>query len=121
MASILSLGTKMFRTRNPERDAGTDMDRFMTIRRSVTAAIDSATQERQGLQQRVDIYYAQATSLLDNSAEFGLRSDQDEEAIQEAERNAAAATRRIKQITDHMEQLNTLLHAVDTAVSGAAA
>lgn len=118
MASILSLGTRMFRTRNPARDAGTDMDRFMTVRRSIGVALESATRERQGLQQRVDVYYAQATSLLDNSAEFGLRSDRDEDAIQDAEANAATASRRIKQISEHIEQLNAMLSTVDEALNG---
>ncbi|WP_375450185.1 hypothetical protein [uncultured Devosia sp.] len=117
MASILSLGTKMFRTRNSARDSGTDMDRFMTVRRSVEAAIESATRERRGLQQRVDVYYAQATSLLDNSAEFGQRSDQDEDAIGDAEKNAATARARIRQISAHIDQLNAMLSGVDAALN----
>jgi len=121
MASILSLGNRLFRTRNPARDAQTDLDRFMTVRRSIISAIDSANRERQGLQQRVDVYYAQATNLLDNSAEYGARSDHEELAIQDAERSAAAASARIKQISEQIDQLNQMLATVDEAVNGDAA
>lgn len=118
MASILTMGARMFRTRSPERDANTDLDRFMTVRRSIAAAIEGATRERDGLQRRVDVYYAQATSLLDNSPEFGERNEDDEEAIRQAEENAAAATRRIKQISEHIGQLDKMLSDVDEVLSG---
>lgn len=113
MASILSVGNRLFRTRDASRDASTDRDRFMTVRRSLLAAIDGAQREREGLQTRLDVYYAQATNLIDNSGEFGNRSPEDEGAIEEAERNAAAARLRIGQISEHMEQLKTVLATLD--------
>ncbi|WP_152664508.1 hypothetical protein [Devosia geojensis] len=118
MASILSMGSRMFRTRNPARDANTDLDRFMTVRRSIASAIEGATRERDGLQRRLDVYYAQATSLLDNSPEFAERDSAEEEAIRQAEDNAAAASRRIKQITEHIAQLNKMLADVDAVLDG---
>lgn len=117
MASLLSVGNRLFRTRNPDRDANTDKDRFMTVRRSVVSAIESAHREREGLQIRLDVYYAQATNLLDNSGEFGERSVADEGAIADAERNAAAARHRIDQISVHMDQLNAVLANLDATLA----
>jgi len=119
MASIFSLRPKLFRTRDPARDANTDLDRMMTIRRAFSDAIADAKRERQGLQQRVDVHYAQATSLLDNSAEYGVRSDEDERSISEAEANAARATARIGRIDAQIAKLNEMLAQFDEISSAA--
>lgn len=119
MASLFSLRPKLFRTRDPARDANTDLDRMMTIRRAFADAIADATHERQGLQQRVDAHYAQATSLLDNSAAYGVRSDEDERSISEAEANAARATARIGQIDLQIAKLNDMLAYFDEISSAA--
>lgn len=120
MALTLSLRPRLFRTRNPARDANTDLDRLMSVRRSIVAAIDSATRERQGLRQRLDVYYAQATSLLDNSAEYDRRSNEDESAIREAESNAAAANSRIEQIDAQLVKLGEMLTHADAALGESA-
>jgi chromosome segregation ATPase len=116
MSSILSLRPRMFRTRNTLRDANTDLDRLMTVRRSIVAAIDDATRERQGLQQRLDVYHAQATNLLDNSADYAERASEDERSIREAEANGAAAANRISQIDIQIKRLGEMLAELDRAV-----
>ena len=121
MASILSLRPKLFRTRNPARDANTDLDRLMTVRRALADAIASASRERQGLQQRVDVYHAQATNLLDNSGEYGERSGEDEQSIRDAEANAAMATSRIGQIDGQIAKLGDMLADLDRTLNGNAA
>lgn len=116
MALTLSLRPRLFRTRNPARDANTDLDRLMTVRRSIVAAMEGATSERQGLRQRLDVYYAQATSLIDNSGDYEMRSQEDENAILEAERNAAAATTRIGQLDAQLVKLGDMLAQADAAL-----
>jgi len=117
MASILSLASRSFRTRSPARDAQTDLDRLTSVRQSITTALEGATHERDGLQQRVDVYHARASSLLDNSAEFSERSEADEDAIKEAEASAAAADLRIRRISEQIEQLTEMLHRVDEIIA----
>ena len=122
MASILSLRPKLFRTRSPNRDAATDVDRVMSVRRALSEAVSSATRERQGLQQRVDVYYAQASNLLDNSGDYGARSPEDEQSIAMAERQAAAANARIRQIDVQIGQFGDMLATLDMTMRvGAAA
>ncbi|WDR03538.1 hypothetical protein PSQ19_05455 [Devosia algicola] len=117
MASMLSWRPKVFRTRNPDRDANTDMDRMMTVRRAIEDAIVSARRERQGLQQRLDVSYAQASNLLDNSGDYGARSSEDEQSILDAEANAAAAKRRIGQIDLQINGLSEVLSEFDGVLS----
>jgi hypothetical protein len=117
MASMLSLRPKLFRTRNPARDSNTDLDRLMSVRRAFATAIADAEQERQGLQLRVDVYYAQATNLLDNSGEYGSRSPEDEQSIRDAEAQAALATVRIGQIDAQIVKLGAMLAEFDRAMS----
>jgi chromosome segregation ATPase len=121
MASILSLRPRLFRTRNAARDANTDLDRLMTVKRSLEAAIEDASRERRGLQKRVDVYHAQASSMLDNSSEYGARHAEDEKVIRDAEDHAATASKRIKQIDDQIGRLNGMLQQIDAAVNGSAA
>jgi chromosome segregation ATPase len=121
MASMLSLRPKLFRTRNPARDNNTDLDRLMRVRRAFTDAIADAEQERQGLQLRVDVYYAQATNLLDNSGEYGARSQADEQSIADAEAQAAIATARMGQISAQIFKLSASLAEFDRAMSDTAA
>ncbi|HTN62529.1 MAG TPA: hypothetical protein VL147_13420 [Devosia sp.] len=113
MASMLSLGPKLFRTRDPARDANTDMERLMSVRRAIAEAIAGASAEKQGLQRRVDLHYAQATSLLDNSGAYGERSDADEKSIAAAEADAARATARIGQVDLQIAGLNAMLVDLD--------
>lgn len=121
MASMLSLRPKLFRTRNPARDSNTDLDRLMAVRRAFAAAIADAEQERQGLQLRVDVYYAQATNLLDNSGDYGQRSHEDEQSIRDAEAQAAVATVRIGQINAQIVKLGATLAEFDRTMSDTAA
>lgn len=121
MASILSLRPKLFRTRNPARDANTDLDRLMTVRRAMADAIADAIREQQGLQQRVDVYHAQASNLLDDSGDYAQRAPEDERSILEAEANAATATRRIGQLGEQIAKLSGMLEELDRAADGSAA
>ena len=112
MASILSFASRVFRTRDPSRDAATDRDRLMTVRSSIVAAIDSARRERAGLQTRVDNYFASASHILDQ-ADFAGRSADDEASIVEAERQGSAGLRRIATIDAQIERLNDVLTYFD--------
>ncbi|HTM77945.1 MAG TPA: hypothetical protein VL133_09990 [Devosia sp.] len=109
----LSLSPKLFRTRDPARDANNDGERLMPIHRAIADAIASASAEKQGLQRRVDLHYAQATSLLDTSGEYGERSAADEKSISDAEASAAKATARIGQIDGQIGKLNAMLVELD--------
>jgi hypothetical protein len=115
MASILSFANRMFRTRNPARDANTDRNRMIAVRIAVVEAIDSARRERDGLKRRVDAYYAQASALLDDSPEYAERSSSEEGLISEAEQAAAAALQRIGMIDAQLEHFSGILHQIDDA------
>lgn len=119
MASILSFMPRLFRTRSASRDAGTDRDRLLSVRAAIVAAIESATRERDGLQQRVDDYYASASHILDQ-ASFEEREAADEEAVREAERHGAAGLARIAAINAQLLRLNRLLDDLDEQNAGAA-
>lgn len=121
MASMLSWPPKLFRTRNRDRDAHTDMDRMMSVRRAIENAIAGATRERGGLQQRLDVSYAQASNLLDNSGEYGTRSSEDEQSIRDAEANAVMARERIDQIDIQIARLGDVLASFDRGSSETAA
>ncbi|WP_332688697.1 hypothetical protein [Devosia sp.] len=121
MARIPPLPPKLFRTRNSQRDANTDLDRLMRVRRTIAAAMDEAVRERQGLEQRLDAFHAQATSLLDNSGDYAERRSEDEQAIGEAEANAAIATSRIGQIDAQIARLGDMLAELDRTLDGGAA
>src|SRR5690242_2536717 len=119
MASILNLVPRMFRTRSPSRDASTDRDRLLTVRAAIVAAIESATRERDGLQQRVDDYYASASHILDQ-ASFEDRAASDEQAVRDAEQQGAAGLRRIATINGQLLHLNRLLDDLDEQNASAA-
>lgn len=121
MARFPALPPKLFRTRNSQRDANTDLDRLMRVRRTIAAAIEDATRERLGLQQRLDAYHAQAASLLDNSGEYAERRSEDEQSIREAEDNAALATKRIGQIDTQIARLGDMLTELDRTLGGGTA
>ncbi|UJW87435.1 hypothetical protein [Devosia sp. SL43] len=117
MSSIFSLRPSLFRSRNPARNYTTDLERLTAVKRSVEQAIASAVSERDGLRRRVELYYAQAANLLDNTAEFGARSDDDEASITLAERNASEATQRVSDVSSQIEQLQALSAQVDDLIA----
>ena len=112
MASILSFASRVFRTRDPARDAQTDRARLMSIRTAIAEAIESANRERDGLERRVDAYFASASHILDQG-DFEQRSAEDEATIAEAERQGSAGLRRIAAIDAHLRRLQGLLTQVD--------
>lgn len=107
--AILSLRPKAFRTRNPGRDAETDQVRIETVSNAITMALADARRERDGLQQRLELYDARAATMLDNAASYGRRSEKDEAEISSAEQNAASARARIVQLDAQIERFGTLL------------
>lgn len=119
--SLLSLRPRAFRTRNPGRDAETDEARFGTVSNAISMALADARRERDGLGQRVNFYYAQASSLLDNSDEYGKRDRADENAIGSAEHNAKRARQRMTQLDEQILRLETLLEQVDRTMAPAVA
>jgi hypothetical protein len=110
---LLMLRPRAFRTRNPGRDAETDAARFETIRDAIAMALQDARRERDGLQQRIDMHYAQAVSVLDNSADYASRDPRDEAVIRSAEQHASNGRKRLVQLDVQIGQLNHLLAEVD--------
>ncbi|WP_193335584.1 hypothetical protein [Devosia beringensis] len=109
---LLSLRPRAFRARNPGRDAETDEARFGTISNAIAMALADARRERDGLSQRMDFYYAQASTLLDNAAEYSKRDRIDEAAIGSAENSAARARQRVAQLDSQIQRLEELLAQV---------
>lgn len=109
---LLSLRPRAFRTRNPGRDAETDEARLGTINNAISMALADARRERDGISQRMNLYYAQAAALLDNSPEYGRRDRIDEAAIGSAENSAARARQRMAQLDEQIQRLEELLAQV---------
>ena len=109
---LLSLRPRAFRTRNPDRDAETDEARLGTINNAISMALADARRERDGISQRMNLYYAQAAALLDNSPEYGRRDRIDEAAIGSAENSAARARQRMAQLDEQIQRLEELLAQV---------
>ena len=110
--ALLSLRPRAFRARNPGRDAETDEARFGTISNAIAMALTDARRERDGLSQRMDFYYAQASTMLDNSPEYSRRDRIDEAAIGSAENSAARGRQRLAQLDDQIARLEGLLAQV---------
>ena len=115
--ALLSLRPRAFRTRNPGRDAETDDARFGTISNAISMALADARRERDGLSQRLNFYYAQAVSVMDNSPEYGRRDRSDEKAIGSAEGNASRARSRLAQLDIQIQRLEDLLNQVDRTLA----
>ena len=113
--AILSLRPRAFRSRNPGRDAETDAVRLQTIRGAIAMALADARRERDGLQQRIDFYYARAATMLDSTGDYGARTEADEAAIRSAEQSAANGRQRVAQLDAQIEKFNRLMAALDSA------
>ena len=107
--AILSLRPGAFRTRNPGRDAETDQARTETVRNAILMALADARRERDGLKQRMSMYYAQAATMLDTSEDYGTRAAADEAVIRSAEQSASNARKRVSQL-ELPDQRQKLLH-----------
>lgn len=117
---LLSLRPRAFRTRNPGRDAETDEARLGTISNAISMALNDARRERDGISQRMNMYYAQASSLLDNSPEYGKRERIDEAAIGSAENSAARARQRVAQLDSQILRLEEMLVQLGNSFSAKA-
>ncbi|WEK05808.1 MAG: hypothetical protein P0Y65_06005 [Candidatus Devosia phytovorans] len=118
--SILSLRPRAFRSRNTGRDAETDAVRLETVHNALAMALSDARRERDGLQKRIDMYYAKAASILESSGEYGSRDREDEAMIGSAEQNAANGRRRIVQLNLQIDKFNKLIADLDGAALPAA-
>lgn len=105
---LLSLRPRAFRARNPGRDAETDEARLGTISNAISMALADARRERDGLGQRMNLYYAQAAALMDNSPEYGRRDRIDEAAIGSAENSASRARQRVAHLDSQIQRLEEL-------------
>ncbi|MGB3337824.1 MAG: hypothetical protein WBA73_11655 [Devosia sp.] len=114
---LLSLRPRAFRARNPGRDAETDEARLGTITNAISMALADARRERDGLGQRMNMYYAQAAALLENSPEYGKRDRLDEADIGSAENSAARARQRVAQLDTQIERLEALLGQVGQSLA----
>ena len=117
---LLSLRPRAFRARNPGRDAETDEARLGTISNAISMALNDARRERDGLGQRMNLYYAQAATMLDNSAEYGKRDRIDEAAIGSVENSAARARQRVAQLDSQILRLEEVLAQVGSSFSSKA-
>ncbi|SMQ76012.1 hypothetical protein SAMN06295905_2506 [Devosia lucknowensis] len=117
--AILSLRPRAFRSRNAGRDAETDAARIETVRNAITMALNDARRERDGLQGRIDLYHAQAASIMDHSGDYGWRDRADETAIGSAESKAANGRRRIAQLNDQIERFEKLIADLENPYSQA--
>lgn len=120
MASIFRLPSRSFRTRNPIRDAATDLKRLGGVRSAITEALDSAEREQRGLSQRLETYQMRAAMLFDNGPAFGQRSQREETELAEAERQVVAATERLRQLRAHIAHLKQILVSAEIDVPEAA-
>lgn len=111
--AILSLRPGAFRTRNPGRDAETDQARIETVRNAILMALADARRERDGLKQRMGMYYAQAATVLDASEDYARRAAADEMVIRTAEQGAAAARRRVASLDAQIEKFGILILQLD--------
>ena len=114
---LLSLRPRAFRARNPGRDAETDEARLATVSNAISMALADARRERDGLGQRMNLYYAQAATMLDNSPEYGKRDRIDEAAIGSAENSAARARQRLVQLDSQIARLEEVLGQVGQSFS----
>ena len=117
---LLSLRPRAFRARNPGRDAETDEARLGTISNAISMALNDARRERDGLSPRMNLYYAQAATMLDNSVEYGKRDRIDEAAIGSAENSAARARQRVAQLDSQILRLEEVLAQVGNSFSSKA-
>ena len=111
--AILSLRPGAFRTRNPGREAETDQARVETVRNAILMALADARREREGLTQRMGMYYAQAATMLDASEDYGTRAAADEAVIRSAEQSAASARRRVAGLDAQIEKFGALIAQLD--------
>lgn len=114
---MFTMRPRAFRSRNPSRDAETDEARFGTISNAIAMALADARRERDGLGQRMNFYYAQAATLMDNSADYGKREPLDERAIGSAEQNGSRARQRMAQLDTQIQRLEDLLGQVDRTLA----
>ena len=105
-------GTR-FRTRDPQRDTATDMERLQHVRSALTLALAEARRERDGLQRRVDVDYGRAASLHDEAEDYEFRSTAEEAEIAEAERHAGAALARVQALAGQIALFERLLNELD--------
>lgn len=102
-----------FRTRDPRRDAATDAERLQHVRSALSAALEEARRERDGLQRRVDLDYGRAASLLDEAEDYEFRSPAEEAEIAEAERHAGVALARVRGLAGQIALFERLLNELD--------
>ncbi|MCR6671314.1 hypothetical protein [Devosia ginsengisoli] len=119
--AVFSLRPRAFRIRNPGRDAETDQVRLETVRNAIAMALGDARRERDGLQQRLDLYHAQAATMIDTSGDYGTRAAADETVIRSAEQNAANARRRLQMLDVQIGKFTELMAELDSGVAASAA
>lgn len=111
--SILSLRPRAFRSRNPGRDAETDQARIETVRNAILMALADARRERDGLQQRMSMYYAQAATMLDAAADYSDRAESDEAGIRSAEQSAGNARKRVDQLDAQIARFSAMVSELE--------
>lgn len=119
--AVFSLRPRAFRIRNPGRDAETDQVRLETVRNAIAMALGDARRERDGLQQRLDLYHAQAATMIDTSGDYAIRAAEDETIIRSAEQNATNARRRLQVLDAQIGKFADLMTELDGDLAASAA
>lgn len=106
---------KTFRTRSPERDRSTDMER----RQAIASAIDQqrrlALAELAGLIARMRDNFSHAAFALDAAGDYGERDADDEAAITTHETQALQARARVTTLKSEIALMDDLKAKVANA------
>jgi hypothetical protein len=110
---------RIFKIRSPERDAQTDRERFGSLARSISFAVEAVRAERDALRLRVDdardrASFAAGTGLDDHLT----RDPADAAQLRQYEQQMVAGDLRIGQLDRQLEGLHALSETYDRFFSG---
>lgn len=111
-----------FRTRSPERDLLSDVNRYNSVNSAIDGVISGIQSEVNGLQKRIDNSLLQATYLIEETGEYSERDPEDEQLISKFESQAKLAQKRLEslkgQLIIYEEMSKSLLKTVPKKKDG---
>ncbi|HEV7719121.1 MAG TPA: hypothetical protein VGO70_09120 [Arsenicitalea sp.] len=105
----MAIGTRLFRTRSPDRDQETDEYRAVAVRSSVEKALRESQLELSGLEARIETALIGSITLMDNSGDYGERSAEDEHDIIENEQQAQRGRLRVMALRQQIDRYSQML------------
>lgn len=103
-----------FRVRSQERDARTDQERFQSLDRAISAALNSVRSERDALRARVDNARDLASFAAGTGADEYLdREPKDVERLREYERQMEQGSGRLLELERQLEGLGKVREAYE--------